>query len=85
MLRDHFIETDLTRINDFTDLLNLICKDSNAKAKAVLKLRQLKQKSKTCNEYIVEFKALISEAGIIRDLSLIQFYQDMLNVPLCYD
>src|SRR5713226_8447836 len=51
-------------------------------AKAVLKLCQLKQKTKTCDEYTAEIKALAREAGIIGDPSLIQFYQDSLNAPL---
>src|SRR5712692_6926604 len=70
MWRDCFIEQDMKKIikyNNFTDLLDLTFKDTNAKAKAALKLHQLKQKTKTCNEYTVEFKALTTEAGIVGD------------------
>ena len=85
MWRDHFVKQDMKKVvkyDDFTDLLNLTFKDNNAKAKAVLKLHQLKQKTKTCDEYTAEFKALASEAGITGNPSLIQFYQDGLNSPL---
>src|SRR5712692_8874059 len=82
MWRDCFIELDMKRVikfDDFTNLIDLTFKDINAEAKAVLKLHQLKQKTKTCDEYTAEFKALASEAGIVGDPSLIQFYQDGLN------
>src|SRR5713226_5366147 len=85
MWRDCFVEQDMKKVTEFhkfNDLLNLTFKDTNAKAKAVLKLCQLKQKSKTCDEYTAEFKALATEAGIMGDPSLIQFYQDGLNSPL---
>src|SRR5713226_3295153 len=85
MWRDCFVEQDMKKVVDFeafNNLLNLTFKDTNAKAKAVLKLCQLKQKSKTCSEYTTEFKALAAEAGIVGDPSLIQFYQDGLNSPL---
>src|SRR5713101_7797652 len=67
MWRDHFIKLDMKRVikfDDFTDLINLTFKDTNAEAKAALKLCQLKQKTKTCNKYTAELKALASEAGI---------------------
>src|SRR5712692_6599504 len=67
MWRDHFIKLDMKRVvkfDDFTDLINLVFKDTNAEAKAVLKLHQLKQKTKPCDKYTAEFKALTSEAGI---------------------
>src|SRR5713101_4918253 len=70
MWRDCLIKQDMKKIikyDNFTDLLNLTFKDTNAKAKAVLKLHQLKQKTKTCDEYTAGFKALASEAGIIGD------------------
>src|SRR5712692_6618544 len=57
MWRDCFIEMDMKRIikfSDFTDLINLIFKDTNTEAKAVLKVHQLKQKTKTCDEYTAE-------------------------------
>src|SRR6266849_2243465 len=76
MWRDHFVEQDMKRIikfNKCTDLLNLTFKDTNAEAKPALKLCQLKQKTKTCDESTAEFKALVSEAGLIGDPSLIQF------------
>src|SRR5229473_5753673 len=85
MWRDCFIEQDMKRVvafDDFNNLLDLTFKDTNAEAKAVLKLHQLKQKTKTCDEYTADFKALASEVGIIGDPSLIQFYQDGLNAPL---
>ena len=85
MWRDCFIEQDMKKIvkyDDFTDLLNLNFKDTNAEAKAALKLCQLKQKTKTCNKYTAKFNTLASEAGIIGDPSLIQLYQDGLNSPL---
>src|SRR5713101_6822889 len=85
MWRDCFIEQDMKKVVDFEDfnnLLDLTFKDTNAEAKAALKLRQLKQKTKTCDEYTAEFKALAAEAGIVGDASLIQFYQDGLNSPL---
>src|SRR5713101_2759114 len=72
----------VTVFEDFNNLLDLTFKDTNAKAKAALKLHQLKQKSRTCDEYMAEFKALATEAGIMGDPSLIQFYQDGLNSPL---
>src|SRR5713101_2738209 len=72
----------VTKSDEFTNLLNLAFKDNNAEVKAVLKLHQLKQKTKTCDEYTAEFKTLTSEAGITGDPSLIQFYQDGLNAPL---
>src|SRR5713101_3157833 len=61
MWRDHSIEQDMKRnikFDDFTDLLDLTFKDTNAEAKAALKLHQLKQKTKTCDRYTAEFKAL---------------------------
>src|SRR5216684_3767966 len=67
MWRDCFIEQDMKKViafNDFNNLLNLTFKDTNAGAKAVLKLCQLKQKTKTWDEYTTEFKALAVEAGI---------------------
>ena len=70
MWRDCFVEIDMKKVvtfDTFTDLLDLTFKDTNAKAKAALKLCQLKQKTKTCDEYTAEFKALASEAGIIGD------------------
>src|SRR5712692_2297220 len=79
MWRDRFIEQDMKKVmvfEDFNNLLNLTFKDTNAEAKAAFKLHQLKQKTKTCNEYTTEFKALTAEAGIVGDPSLIQFYQD---------
>src|SRR5713101_3388748 len=85
MWRDCFVGINMKKVvkfDDFTDLLDLTFKDTNAEAKAVLKLCQLKQKTRTCDEYTAEFKALASEAGIVRDPSLIQFYQDGLNSPL---
>src|SRR5713226_7536090 len=85
MWRDHFVEQDMKKVTvfeDFNNLLDLTFKDTNAEAKATLKLHQLKQKTKTCDEYTAEFKALITEAGIIGDPSLIQFYQDGLNASL---
>src|SRR5712692_4830457 len=84
MWRDHFIEADMKRVIKFNDfnLLDLTFKDTNAEAKAALKLCQLKQKTKTCDKYTTEFKALTSEAGITGNPSLIQFYQDSLNSPL---
>src|SRR5713101_4469979 len=85
MWRDCFIKTDMdkvTKFDEFTNLLNLAFKDNNAEAKAALKICQLKQKTKICDEYTAEFKALASEAGIVGDPSLIQFYQDGLNSPL---
>src|SRR6266849_1644279 len=85
MWRDHFIEQDMKKVTvfeDFNNLLDLTFKDTNAEAKAVLKLCQLQQKMKTCNEYTAEFKALATKAGIVEDPSLIQFYQDGLNSPL---
>src|SRR5713226_2456176 len=85
MWRDHFVKQDMKKVvifEDFNALLNLTFKDTNAEAKAALKLCQLKQKAKTCNEYTAEFKALAAEAGIVRNPSLIQFYQDDLNNPL---
>src|SRR5229473_3269186 len=72
----------VTVFEDFNNLLDLTFKDTNAEAKAALKLHQLKQKSRTCDEYMAEFKALATEAGIVGDPSLIQFYQDGLNSPL---
>src|SRR5713226_2721999 len=85
MWRDCFVEQDMKKVTEFdkfNDLLNLTFKDTNAEAKAALKLCQLKQKSRTCDEYTAEFKALATEAGIVGDPSLIQFYQDGLNSPL---
>src|SRR5712692_4888040 len=85
MWRDHFVEQDMKKVTvfkDFNNLLNLTFKDTNANAKAALKPCQLKQKTKTCNKYTTEFKALATEAGIVGDPSLIQFYQDGLNSPL---
>ena len=85
MWRDCFVEINMKKVvtfDAFTDLLDLTFKDTNAEVKAVLKLCQLKQKTKTCHKYTAEFKALTSEAGIIGDPSLIQFYQDGLNAPL---
>src|SRR5713101_5210371 len=85
MWRDHFVEQDMKKVvifEDFNNLLDLTFKDTNAEAKAALRLCQLKQKTKTCDKYTAEFKALATEAGIIRDPSLIQFYQDSLNSPL---
>jgi len=85
MWRDRFVEQDMKKVTvfeDFNNLLDLTFKDTNAEAKAALKLRQLKQKTKTCDEYTAEFKALAAEAGIVGDTSLIQFYQDGLNSPL---
>src|SRR6266852_7362907 len=85
MWRDHFVEQDMKKVmvfEDFNNLLDLTFKDTNAEAKAMLKLRQLKQKTKTCDKYTAEFKALAAEAGIVGDPSLIQFYQDGLNNPL---
>ena len=85
MWRDHFVKLDMKRVvkfDNFTDLIDLTFKDTNAEAKAMLKLHQLKQKTKTCDEYTAEFKALTSEAGITGNASLIQFYQDSLNGPL---
>src|SRR5216684_7055560 len=85
MWRDRFIEQDMKKVVDFeafNNLLNLTFKDTNAKAKAALKLCQLKQKTKTCDKYTAEFKALTVEAGITGKPSLIQFYQDSLNGPL---
>ena len=67
MWRDHFVEQDMKKVikyDDLTNLLDLTFKDNNAEAKAALKLHQLKQKTKTCDEYTAEFKALTSEAGI---------------------
>src|SRR5713101_7181429 len=67
MWRDCFVELDMKRViefDDFTDLIDLTFKDTNAEAQAVLKLCQLKQKTKTCDEYTAEFKALASDAGI---------------------
>src|SRR5713101_5161655 len=85
MWRDCFVKINMKKVvkfDDFTDLLDLTSKDTNAEAKAALKLCQLKQKTKTCDKYTVEFKALTLEAGIVGDPSLIQLYQDSLNVPL---
>src|SRR5713101_3413423 len=85
MWRDCFVKQDMKRVikfDNFTDLLDLTFKDNNAEAKVVLKLCQLKQKTKTCDEYTAEFKALTSEAGTTGNPSLIQFYQDGLNSPL---
>src|SRR6266852_5381078 len=85
MWRDHFVEQDMKKViefDKFNDLLDLTFKDTNAEAKAALKLHQLKQKMKTCDKYTAEFKALAAEAGIVGDPSLIQFYQDGLNSPL---
>ena len=85
MWRDRFVKQDMKKVTEFdkfNDLLDLTFKDTNAEAKAVLKLHQLKQKSRTCDEYMAEFKALATEAGIVGDPSLIQFYQDGLNSPL---
>src|SRR5713101_998932 len=75
MWRDCFIEIDMKKVvkfNAFTDLLDITFKDTNAKAKAALKHHQLKQKTKTCDKYTAEFKALASEAGIVGDPVRIQ-------------
>src|SRR5713101_4553014 len=85
MWRDRFVEQDMKKVTvfeDFNNLLDLTFKDTNAEAKAVLKVCQLKQKTKSCDEYTAEFKALTSEVGITRNPSIIQFYQDGLNAPL---
>ena len=85
MWRDCFIKQEMKKVivfEDFNTLLNLTFKDTNAKAKAALKLHQLKQKTKNCDKYTAEFKALTAEAGIVGDPSIIQFYQDGLNSPL---
>ena len=47
MWRDRFVEQDMKKViefDKFNDLLDLTFKDTNAEAKAALKLRQLKQK-----------------------------------------
>src|SRR5713101_1010397 len=73
MWRDCFVEQDMKKVivfEDFNTLLNLTFKDTNAEAKAALKLCQLKQKMKTCDKYTAELKALAAEVGIVRDQSL---------------
>src|SRR5216684_1724288 len=83
MWRDHFIKQDMKKVmvfENFNNLLDLTFKDTNAKAKAALKLHQLKQKTKTCDECMAEFKALAAEAGIVGDPSLIRMVSTALSL-----
>src|SRR5712692_3038346 len=53
----------------------------------MIKLKELKQGQKMADEYTATFKALISETGIMEDVSIIDLYQTGLNGPLvdkCY-